>query len=954
MSDLIGRQIANYLIEERIGDGGMGSVYRARDLNLGRQVALKVMHPHFARRPEFRERLKQEASAAAQLDHPSIVQIYEFGEDADSNLYIAMEYLRDGSLREHLHRLGTQNRLFPLPHAVQVGIQMADALGYAHGQNIIHRDVKSGNIILKRVQRPEEPRFAPFRAILTDFGLVQLLSGERITNMGVMMGTPVYMSPEQLEGKELDGRTDLYSLGVVLYELITGRLPFEFETVSQAVMTHLRGDMPTTASSIRPDAPPLIDTLLNRALAKDREDRFTSGAEMAEVLRNTLLALDDAPTRVFSTPRSDAREVDTPPDGYTLVIDTGRGTPTRTPLILPLYRLGRDAKNEIILPYDTVSRFHARLVATEAGWQLQNRSDDGDTYVGDRRLNVDEQVLLRPGDSVRIGPYKMVLEGPERDRAIAAAGAAAGAAAAAATSSSAAPLRLFLAQTAKRVEPGHSADFNADVTNQAHVEDRVQLRVVGLPDDWVRLPDQFETVPPGERINLSFQVKPPRRASTANGRHRFRVELVSQNHPDAQVGTGATLNVDAFERFEMDIAPTDPVLPGAVNVKVRNLGNATVNYSVVGRDDSDEIVFGGETGRVAVPAGDSKDVNLTLSPKRSRLIPGNTILPFRVEVTSSGGGTQIQTGEALAKSIIPGWLSGLAFVILLSACFLITALLIFPPGGRGPTPTATPTQVIILPGTVPSNGSPTPTVTLPSPLDDNDGDSVSNGQEALIGSNPNNPDTDGDGVLDGDETFRFGTNLLLGDTDSDGLTDLFEIQSGCLSPVLWSTTGDAISDGQKVQQGLDPCVPLVTPSPTMTATPQGPPPPPTRTRPLPPTLTFTPTPSPTPTFTPPAPVTLTPTPTPTFTPPAPPGTDTPTPTATFTPPAPTATFTPPAPTATFTPPAPTATFTPPVPTATFTPPAPTDTPPAPTDTPPAPTDTPVGPTATFTPPAPGP
>ena len=246
------------------------------------------------------------------------------------------------------------------------------------------------------------------------------------------------------------------------------------------------------------------------------------------------------------------------------------------------------------------------------------------------------------------------------------------------------PLRYAFsgANCCKRVEPGHSADFNADVTNQAHVEDRVQLRVVGLPDDWVRLPDQFETVPPGERINLSFQVKPPRRASTANGRHRFRVELVSQNHPDAQVGTGATLNVDAFERFEMDIAPTDPVLPGAVNVKVRNLGNATVIHSVVGRDDSDEIVFGGETGR-AVPAGDSKDVNLTLSPKRSRLIPGNTILPFRSRSDFIRWGTQIQTGEALAKSIIPGWLSGLAFVILLSACFLITALLIFLREGAG-------------------------------------------------------------------------------------------------------------------------------------------------------------------------------------------------------------------------------------------------------------------------------
>ena len=225
MTSFIGQMFGKYRIEALVGDGGMGTVYRAYDTDLERPIALKLMHAHYARQPEFRARLRQEALTAAKLDHPSIVKIYDFA-DTPGGAYIAMEFISGGSLRSHLQRLQARQRYLPLAQALQIGAQIAEALEYAHLKGVVHRDVKPGNIILKKLTRPEETGEHPFRAVLTDFGLVRLVNGDRITQSGMTLGTPIYMSPEQCQGHDLDGRSDLYSLGIVLYELFTNHLPF--------------------------------------------------------------------------------------------------------------------------------------------------------------------------------------------------------------------------------------------------------------------------------------------------------------------------------------------------------------------------------------------------------------------------------------------------------------------------------------------------------------------------------------------------------------------------------------------------------------------------------------------------------------------------------------------------------------------------------------------------------
>ena len=232
-----GQQIENYRIDGVLGQGGMGTIYRATDVNLSRPVAMKVMHGELAADPAFQDRFHQEARAAARLDHPSIVRVYHFGRQSGL-LYIVMELVDGLSLGAYLRQLAKLNQVVRLEETLALIAQAADALGYAHRQGVIHRDVKPDNILVKRLDRADRPGDPPLRAMVTDFGLAKLLEMEADTQAGLMMGTLPYMSPEQVLDLPLDGRSDIYSLGVVLYQLATGVLPLDIRSPERALQAH--------------------------------------------------------------------------------------------------------------------------------------------------------------------------------------------------------------------------------------------------------------------------------------------------------------------------------------------------------------------------------------------------------------------------------------------------------------------------------------------------------------------------------------------------------------------------------------------------------------------------------------------------------------------------------------------------------------------------------------------
>ena len=229
---LIGEQIKQYKIQDHIDRGGMADVYLALDETLQRQVALKIMLPAFAHDKQFVERFWREAQTAARLDHTHIIQVFEIGNTDDHRPYIAMQYIDGGSLKDKL--LALDGRLMPVEEALKVVRQVAVALGVAHDASIVHRDVKPSNVLLRPDGTP----------VLVDLGIAAVQTGQKLTQTGTLIGTPHYMSPEQVSGEGVDGRSDLYSLGIVLYELLCGSRPFEANDSLAVLHKHVYEEPP--------------------------------------------------------------------------------------------------------------------------------------------------------------------------------------------------------------------------------------------------------------------------------------------------------------------------------------------------------------------------------------------------------------------------------------------------------------------------------------------------------------------------------------------------------------------------------------------------------------------------------------------------------------------------------------------------------------------------------------
>jgi len=253
----------------------MSIVYRAEHLSLGRTVALKLLSPQLSEDQGFRDRFTRESRLAASLDHPNIIPIYEAGEK-DEVFWIAMRYVAGSDVKHLLRREG------PLDpeRAVEIVVPVASALGAAHGKGLVHRDVKPANILFASGEGMEDEA----HVYLSDFGVAKHSASRALTKTGIFVGTAEYASPEQIEGKELDGRADVYSLGCVLYECLTGHPPFERGTELDVMRAHLN-DPPPAAADRRADLPKAIDDVLARAMAKTPEARHATCTAMASAAR---------------------------------------------------------------------------------------------------------------------------------------------------------------------------------------------------------------------------------------------------------------------------------------------------------------------------------------------------------------------------------------------------------------------------------------------------------------------------------------------------------------------------------------------------------------------------------------------------------------------------------------------------------------------------------------------
>jgi serine/threonine protein kinase len=322
LDPLPGRIIAgNFRIDGLIGSGAMGNVYKAEQLSLGKQVAIKVLHPHLMGDEKLVGRFKREAKSASLLNHPNSIQIIDSGQDRDGTLYIAMELLTGRDLAQVIR----DDFPLPLPRVVRILSQVLSALEEAHAQRVIHRDLKPSNIML--IQRRDEKDFVK----VCDFGIAKATLSEAddraamLTIQGLVCGTPEYMAPEQARAEPLDGRADLYAAAVILYQMVTGDIPFRADSPMAIVSRHLV-EAPVPPSKRRPDLrlPKIIDDVVLRGLEKEREMRYPTAVAFREVLEGVLGATSGPATPVLPSARAAQPTVrDISGHDLTMQVDTG-------------------------------------------------------------------------------------------------------------------------------------------------------------------------------------------------------------------------------------------------------------------------------------------------------------------------------------------------------------------------------------------------------------------------------------------------------------------------------------------------------------------------------------------------------------------------------------------------------------------------------------------------------
>jgi len=277
---VVGETISErYEIEQLVGHGGMSSVYKAKDSLLERHVALKILHEQYSSDEDFVERFKREARSVAQLQHPNIVTVIDRGEE-DGRQYIVFEFIDGENLKEHVVRAGR----LEVQEALEIAVEVARGLAFAHEQGLVHRDVKPQNILLN----------GDGRAKVTDFGIARSVEVDGMTQTGTVLGTSNYIAPEQASGQPVDAHSDVYALGVVLYELLAGEVPFPGESFIAVAMKHMHEPAPNLLD-VRGDVPPRVAAAIDRALEKDPEQRFPTMDAFAAELEACLAELDRGP-----------------------------------------------------------------------------------------------------------------------------------------------------------------------------------------------------------------------------------------------------------------------------------------------------------------------------------------------------------------------------------------------------------------------------------------------------------------------------------------------------------------------------------------------------------------------------------------------------------------------------------------------------------------------------------
>lgn len=705
-----GQVIGDYQLQDLLGEGGMGSVYRAIDIQLQRPVALKLMHPEIGRQEKFRQRFIQEARAIAMLDHPNIVKVFSFHAE-QGLLYLIMEYVATGSLRGYLNRMYRESKFVSLLEAVALIRQIASALDYAHQQGMVHRDIKPDNVLLK-LATSTGIGDTTFNALLTDFGLVKMAENAILqTQGGHPMGTLPYMSPEQIKGEEVDGRTDLYALGVMMYELIVGKLPFMPRNILEAAEMHIKTP-PPQPSSVRSGIAPELEAIIMKALAKEVNDRYKTGRDLIFALQRldlsengkvTLLdtqarasdQLDSLGTYLASMPgMPQGVNVAIPQLGMLtsdeLVIVKEGVAPERYKLSKQSLTIGREDQ-DITLPSTRISRLHARIdKQSNNNYTITDLGSTNGTFLDGAKLLANVPEKLVAGQVISIGEYRLSLQraGGKKDtlpmglpsvgdvRAAGPSGTILDVRAAPPGSTppaSAQKVTVQMIPPSLRVEPGMRTDAQIEIFNQSELVEHFRVMVQGLPIEWVIMPQSTLQLMPGTRGTLPITIHPPRNPSATAGTYNLGLRVSSEERGMEIARGAATLSVNSFHSFSVDMSPKRVRKNGKVRITVNNTGNTPDSYTISGRDREEGLTFIPPSSSLSVGPGRSDTVEMEVRPRKTGLFGAPTIYPLEMRAVSSTNDFHTENGELAATPLLPYWILGAATLL----CTLCVALGLF-------------------------------------------------------------------------------------------------------------------------------------------------------------------------------------------------------------------------------------------------------------------------------------
>jgi eukaryotic-like serine/threonine-protein kinase len=713
---LINKNLGRYRIINLLGEGGMGAVFKAHDLTLRRDVAIKVMHPHYARQPAFQERFLQEARTAARLDHPGVVKVFDFGQD-HSLLYIVMQFVPGDNLGQMLQDLRQKGKWILLNEGVELVRQVALALDYVHKQGIFHRDIKPGNIMIEPLagegsaQRPGQA--LPYRPILTDLGLAKLAEGGLKTQDGTSMGTPAYMSPEQALGKPSDPRSDVYSLGVLLYELSTGRLPFPARTLTEAIQYHTQ-ETPPPPRTVRPDLPPDLEKIILQSMEKEPASRHADAAVFAKVLEEALPAASQeqaAPTALegavslMTEYQENAGEMrgqsifaafDQPSEVTQDRIQVLSGGKTTHSVAIEAtgMTIGRDNDNDIVLDDHKASRYHARIEVAGNGYRVIDLDSTNGTFLANARLlpGIPEEWL--PERPLRIGDTWLRLlrqrqtQGTIVDTRVEASRIE--------SSAGQGWVGVFMEDTPLTVEPGKSLTTSVVLINQGPVVDQYRVSLEGVPASWLPAAPPLANLMPGDQQEVTLTITPPRSPTSGAGRYPIKLRVASEQSPDQVAEVKSTITVAPFSEFSSELRPQKINAGESAKLTVRNLGNHKETFTLEWKDRGDELAFTPPQAQLGVLEGQSAVAEFRAAPRKQRWFGSPKTVAFTTQVKGAKGKAQTHSGEIISKPVLPAWVIPLVFLLPLFLC--LAAFLAYTPFCRtaGQNFPICPSQPVIL------------------------------------------------------------------------------------------------------------------------------------------------------------------------------------------------------------------------------------------------------------------